>query len=482
MEAVTLAAGVVKGSAMSDTATITFGTDGWRAVIGDDFTRANLLRVADAYARVLREDNPAGGTVLVGYDTRFRAGEFARAAAEVIAAQGFTVKVSDRFIPTPGLCWSVAHDDAAVGGVMLTASHNPGEYLGFKIRMADGGASPVSFTKRVEGALNSHVPAETASCHDVDLVGPYLAALGALVDRDVLAASGIRVVYDSMYGAGQGYVPQVLAGFGITVAEAHPDANPVFGGLHPEPIPPWIDEGRELRAKLGYDAAFFTDGDADRVGAADENGVFVNPHRILSLVTMHLVEDRGLTGRVVKTLSTSVLVDRIAKNLGLEIVTTPVGFKWIYEEMLKGDVLIGGEESGGIGIPTHVRERDGLLMTLLLIEMMAQRGRSLGELVSDLLERTGTMEYDRSDLRLDHNSMDSFRERMPVLEVGAVAGYEVRDTVREDGVKFLLADDAWLLLRPSGTEPLVRVYAEAPTADAVAALLAAGRDLAEGRA
>jgi len=462
---------------------IRFGTDGWRAVIGADFTYDNVRRAADAAARVIAAGSP-GGLVLIGYDTRFEAGSFARAVAEVLVARGLRVRLSDRYLPTPALCWAVAHDDEAIAGVMLTASHNPAAYLGFKLRMADGGASPKSFTDRVEAELSSDVPQPdaTAIAHveTVDLVGPYLEALRAMVDADLIAKANLRVVVDPLYGAGQTYLAEMLRSFGVDVTELHGERNPGFGGLHPEPIPPHIAEAQEYVREHGLDAAFITDGDADRIGAADRTGAFVNPHRIIALVARHLVEDRGMSGRIVKTLSTSVLVDRIARHLGSEVTTTPVGFKWIYEEMLKGDVLIGGEESGGIGIPGHVRERDGLLMALLLAEMMGQRGMGLGELVEDLLETVGTMEYGRSDMKLEPAAMERFVASMPTLAPSVLAGIEVREIVRADGIKFLLPDDVWLLLRTSGTEPLVRVYAEAEDFAKVDALLAAGRMLVDG--
>jgi len=463
---------------------IRFGTDGWRAVIGEDFTYANLRRVADAAGRVFAEDSP-GGLVLVGYDTRFEAGTFARVAAEVLAAHGLRVRVSDRYLPTPALCWSVGHDSEAVGGVMLTASHNPAPYLGFKLRMADGGASPKSFTDRVEAALAEEPPASgsvpaSPAAESVDLVGPYLEGLRSFVDADVVRSAGLRVAVDPLYGAGQTYLAETLRSLGVDVTEIHGEPNPGFGGLHPEPIPPHIDEARALVRSEGLDAAFITDGDADRIGAADRAGAFVNPHRIIALVTRHLVEDRGMTGRVVKTLSTSVLVDRLCLHLGLEVTTTPVGFKWIYEEMVKGGVLIGGEESGGIGIPEHVRERDGLLMALLLAEMMGQRGMGLGELVDELIATTGPMEYGRVDLKLDAPTVAAFVAKMPTLSPDTLGGLEVREVLRIDGIKLLMPDDAWLLMRTSGTEPLVRIYAEAPTAGVVDDLLADGRALVTG--
>ena len=457
---------------------IHFGTDGWRAVIGDDFTYANLRRVADAAGRVFAADHP-GGTIVIGFDTRFEAPAFAAAAAEVLASHGLRVRVSDAYCPTPALCWSVAHDENAVGGVMLTASHNPAPYLGFKLRMADGGASPVEFTARVEAALTDDVPTARGAFERFDLVGPYLTDLAAFVDGDVIRAAGLKVVVDPLYGAGRSYLAETLRAFGVDVTELHGIANPSFGGLHPEPIPPHIDEARAYVREHGLDAAFITDGDADRIGAADRAGNFVNPHRIIALVAWHLIKDRGMSGRIVKTLSTSVLVDRIAAALGTTVTTTPVGFKWIYEEMLKGDVLLGGEESGGIGVPSHVRERDGLLMSLLLAEMMAQRGKGLGELVEELLAITGPMEYGRIDLRLQPAVKDAFVASWPSLAPAEIAGLAVHDIIREDGVKFLLPDDAWLLLRASGTEPLIRIYAEASSAGVVDDLLAAGRTMAE---
>ncbi len=458
-----------------------FGTDGWRAVIAEDFTYFNLRRVADAAGRVFAADNP-GGLIYVGHDTRFEAAAFARAAAEVLASHGLRVRVTDRYCPTPALCWTVAHDDEAVGGVMLTASHNPAEYLGFKLRMSDGGASPVSFTDRVEAELKTAAPTERGEYEVVDLMGPYLTSLRSLVDAEAIAAAGLKVAVDPLYGAGQGYLADMLRSLGVDVTEIHHELNPGFAGLHPEPIPPHIDEVRALVRERGLDAAFITDGDADRIGAADRTGAFVNPHRIICLVARHLYQDKGQRGTIVKTLSTSVLVDRLGAKLGIEVITTPVGFKWIYEEMARGGVMLGGEESGGIGIPSHVRERDGLLMALMLTEMMAQHHKGLGELVDDLIALTGPMEYLRVDLKLDPAVKDAFVASWPGLAPTEIAGLAVSRIIREDGIKFLLPDDAWLLMRASGTEPLIRIYAEASTMGVVDELLAAGRGMAEGTA
>lgn len=460
-------------------ADIRFGTDGWRAVIAEDFTYDNVRRVADAAGRVWAAQNP-GGLIIVGYDTRFEAKNFAAAAAEVLASHGLRVRVSDRYLPTPALCWSVANDEAAVGGVMLTASHNPSRYLGFKVRMADGGASPVSFTDGIEAQLLEAVPTGRGEFEYADLVNPYLETLRGMVDGDAIRAAGLKVAVDPLYGAGQHYLAEMLRSLGVDVTEIHDRLNPGFGGLHPEPIPPHIDEVRELVRERGLDAGFITDGDADRIGACDTHGAFVNPHRIICLVARHLIESRGASGRIVKTLSTSVLVDRLARHLSVEVTTTPVGFKWIYEEMVKGDVMVGGEESGGIGIPTHVRERDGLLMALMLAEMMALQGKGLAALVEDLFAVTGPMEYTRVDLALDPEVKQAFLAAAPTMAPAQIAGIDVIDIVRTDGIKFLLADDAWLLLRPSGTEPLVRVYAEGLNMGVVDELISAGKSLVQG--
>jgi phosphomannomutase len=458
-------------------ADIHFGTDGWRAVIADDFTFANVRRIADATGSVFAADSP-GGLMLVGYDTRYEGPAFAIAAARVLAAHGLKVLVSDRFLPTPALCWATAHSEAC-GGIMLTASHNPAEYNGFKIRLADGGSAPPSFTSRVEAALPAEDPGvdKAGDIEPANLVAEYLDAIKAFVDADAIRAASMSVVVDPLYGAGQGYLAATLRELGVDVVELHAEPNPGFGGLHPEPIPPHIDELGHAVVDLGRSAGFCTDGDADRIGAVDENGAFVNPQRIFSIVLRHLVEDRGMTGSVVKTLSTSVLLDRVGRHLGLEVITTPVGFKFIYEHMVAGGVLIGGEESGGIGIPAHVRERDGLLMALLLAETMAQHGRSLGQLVEDLFALTGPMEYRRVDLKLDQATKDAFLSAVPTLAPSQLAGRQVLEVVRTDGVKFIFPDDTWLLLRPSGTEPLVRVYAEAATTGEVDELLAAGEAL-----
>jgi phosphomannomutase len=504
--------------------TIHFGTDGWRAIIGEDFNPQSVARVAEAAARVFKQesvrlsespdDQPAPPAIIIGYDCRLDAGRYAALAATVIASCGFEVIVSDRYCPTPALCWTIAQNPRAVGGLMLTSSHNPAEYLGVKLRMSDGGASPKVFTDKVEAMLKDDLPAcfdealanfdfarngtpdmpATSAEHApllqfTDIMTPYLESLKASVDAQIIRSAKLRVVIDPLFGSGRIYLAGLLSQLGVETAEVNGEEDPSFNGLHPEPIPPWTEKGAEKVVELGYDACFVTDGDADRIGAIDDRGCYVTSHRILALLIGHLVEDRGRTGRVVRTQAGSNLLRRQCDRLGLTLATKPIGFKWIYEEMLKGDVLIGGEESGGIGIPAHVRERDGLLMALMLTELMAQKGKGLRELTEELLANLGTLEYARRDLQLTPEQKNALLTEHVYSDAITLTQYrdlftaldeELVSVDRDDGIKFNFASDAWLFVRPSGTEPLVRVYAEAATAKRVESLLDIGCSLAQG--
>lgn len=459
-------------------ADIHFGTDGWRAIIGEDFTPDNLNRVVAAAARIFKEeavaagrDADAPGTLIVGHDCRQDAHAYAELAAQVAAGEGFNVLLTEDYCPTPTLCWSVAHNDDAVGGIMLTSSHNPAEYLGVKLRMADGGASPAEFTDRVEAVLPPEPTDILGPFQTADLMTDYLAALRELVDVEAIRGANLRVVCDPLYGAGRHYLADLLRDMGVEVVEIHNAEDPTFAGLHPEPIQPWVDEGLAKVGELGYDALFINDGDADRIAAGDSRGNYVNAHRIITLLTKHMV-DRGETGRVVSTVTASAMLDRMCRKLGLELVSTPVGFKWIYGEMEKGGVMIGGEESGGIGLPDHVKERDGLLMALLLTECMAQSGKDLGAIIDEMLADIGRLEFARRGLSITDEQMARFRaETVPAYTADEIAGKRVLDVDRRDGVKLLLEGDAWVMMRPSGTEPLVRIYAEATTTDEVNELL-----------
>lgn len=455
---------------------IHFGTDGWRAVIGDDFTSASLARLAQATAEVFaaEPDCPQGATLLVGYDARFRADAFARQAAEVIAAHGLRVVLSDRILPTPALCWAAARRADAVGAVMLTASHNDSSYLGYKVRLADGGAALPAFTDRIEAALPEQADDARGEVIVEDLVSSYLDSLKTWIDTEAIANWPLEVVVDPLYGAGQGYLARLLADAGVTVHEIHGERNPGFGGLHPEPIEPWVAAARDAALTTGAVAALVTDGDADRIGALDANGLWISPPKLMALLATYLFEDKGRRGAIIKTRAGSVLVDRIARELGCDFLETPIGFKWIYEQMIERPVLIGGEESGGIGVSDHLRERDGLLMAILLVNMMAAHKKPLAALMDELYARVGDMKYRRVDVRLPREQMDGFLARIATLRPAQVAGLTLCDANDLDGLKLYFNNDQWLLLRPSGTEPLVRIYAEAPDAATVNRLLNAG--------
>ena len=475
-------------------ADIKFGTDGWRARLDDGFTRESVILVAlataEAFVRQVEATGLDSARLYVGFDTRKDADYFAGLAAETIqvyAGAKLEVILSDRYVPTPTLCWTVAHDPQAIGGVQLTASHNPAGWLGFKVRMSDGGASPESFTNEIESLMQAEklepgqgkyvdIYADPAT---KDILSPYMDALTRFVNVDLIRAFQPKIVVDPLYGASRVYLADLFESLGAQVVRIHDNEDSNFGGLHPEPIPPWTDAAAALVREMGAQAGFVLDGDADRLGALDEEGSFVSPHQIIALIAQHLIENRGERGRIIKTLSTSVLVDRMGRELGAQVVTTPVGFKWIYGEMLAGDVLVGGEESGGIGIPGHVRERDGLLMSLLLCEMMATTGLSLKQLVARLKDITGELFYQRDDLKIGEAHMARFREVLPSLAPATIAGTTVESYTHTDGAKFLLPNDEWLLLRASGTEPLVRIYAESASPERTKELIAAGNQLVQ---
>ena len=457
---------------------IHFGTDGWRAIIGEGFTEENLIRVVEASAKafkIYREENPSlknKNTIIIGHDCRQNAHEYAKLAAEVAAAEGFDIVLTQDYCPTPCLCWSVAEDDQAIGGIMLTSSHNPAEYLGVKLRMADGGASSAEFTNRVESLLSNEISDKRGSYKEADLVTPYLEKLKSYVNPETIRNAHLKVVIDPLYGAGRHYLASILKEMGVEVCEINNASDASFDGLHPEPIPPWINRCCEKVVELKYDAGFINDGDADRIGAVDEYGNFVNPHRIMTLLVGHLAEDLGKTGRVVSTITASTMLSQQCERLKLPFVVTPVGFKWIYAEMQKGNVLLGGEESGGIGLPNHVMERDGLLMALLLVEMMAEKKMSLGELLDDMFTKVDKLEFERRGLKISAEQMEVFKNKL-IKEYNpqSIAGKKVLSINRMDGIKIILKDSAWLAFRPSGTEPLVRMYAEAKTAEEVDQIL-----------
>ena len=460
-------------------AIIHFGTDGWRARTDGDFTEESVVRVADAAGALWSRSEP-GAIVYVGYDTRPEAERFARLTGMVLAGHGLVAKVCDRYAPTPALSWTVSRDERACGGIMVTGSHNPNDYLGIKLRVADGGVGSTEFYEELERAIDPEATDARGPISRTDFVTPYLDHLTTLVDGDAIASVRLKIVYDPLYGSARNYLPDVLRALGVETAEIHGRTDEETDEIHPEPIEPWVDECEQTVIATGACAGLLNDGDGDRVGAVDERGRFVSPQKIIALVLGHLVVNRGMTGRVVLNSSSSVVPRRVAKALGCRLSIKPVGFTHIYEEMLKRDVLLGGEEAGGIGVSGHMPERDGLLMNLLLCELMAMAGKPLGELV-DMLERScGRYYYARHDLRLEGEVTEMLRTLLPGLNPSEVAGSAPVAVSHMDGLRLEFEDESWLMLRPSGTEPLVRVYAEAPTVGRRDELLDAGSAIARG--
>ncbi len=477
---------------------IHFGTDGWRAVISDTFTFANLRMVAQAIADAERTDIQNGGAamkgapdIVVGFDTRFLSDRFARDVACVLAANGLKVHLTQADCPTPALSFAVK-DLGARGGVMITASHNPPRYNGVKLKAAYGGSAPLELCHRVEIYLNDNETRgrgptvmeyeqaiQSGMIVRFDPIPNYEAQLRKLIDFDAIKRRPQRVVVDSMFGSGRGQIARLLQECGCDVVEIRGEMNPGFGGVHPEPIMPYLQDLQDaLKAHPGY-FGVATDGDADRVGAMDEAAEFVDPHKIMALALRHLVEVRGLKGKVIRTVSTTRMVDRLAAEYGLQIEETPVGFNHIADHMLAGDVLIGGEESGGISFKGHIPEGDGILMGLLLVEMVAHSGGTLRELVADLLKKVGPAHYARTDLRLNRPiEKKEMNSRLLAGAPASIGGEEVIQVANSDGTKYILADDSWLLIRPSGTEPMLRVYAEGRSPQMLKALMAFGEKVA----
>lgn len=479
---------------------IHFGTDGWRAVISDTFTFSNLRMVAQAIADAAASEhwetkstpNVNPNKFVVGYDTRFLSDRYAAEVARVLAANGFSVMLAQADAPTPAISYAVKYHNAA-GGVMITASHNAPRYNGVKLKAAYGGSSLPEDCRKVEVYINDNEQrARGPNLMDFDKaremgliqkfnpLPAYFNHLRRLINTDIIADNPQRFVVDSMYGSGRGTIRAFLQGTGCEITEIRGEMNPGFGGVHPEPIGKYLSP---LAGAIGLGQGSFglaTDGDADRIGAMDERGNFVDPHKIMALALKYLVEQRGWTGSVVRTVSTTRMIDRLAKRYGLTVHETPVGFNHIADYMMAEEVLIGGEESGGISFKGHIPEGDGPAMGLLLVEIIAQSGKTLGQLVDDLLNDVGPAFYERADLRLSRPAAKKDMTDLLLRQAPAeIAGLKVTEVSSRDGVKYILADDSWLLIRPSGTEPVLRVYAEGRSQPVVKELLQYGQKVAE---
>ncbi len=473
--------------------TIRFGTDGWRAVISETFTFANLRLLSQAIADLILEgDGVSEPHAVVGFDTRFLSDRYALEVARVLAGNGIRVRLTASDAPTPAVAYTVKHSGAAAG-VMITASHNAPRYNGVKLKAAFGGSALPDQCRRVEVHLSDNeerargpnlidyeVAEKTGLIEKFNPAPAYYAHLRQLVDLDAICLADPGVIHDPMYGSGRGYIKALLGGVGCQVHEIRGEMNPGFGGIHPEPLGKYLAAlAAAIQSGFGR-VGIATDGDGDRVAAMDGNGQFVDPHRIFALALKYLVEERGLTGTVVRTVSTTRMIDRLCRRYGLPLKETPVGFNHIADIMLAEDVLIGGEESGGISVKGHIPEGDGILMGLLLLEIIARSGSPLEVLVAELEADVGPAHYARTDLRL----------RMPIVKAEMVArlrddapkeidGVKVVEVATTDGVKYVMEDESWLLIRPSGTEPVLRVYAEATSEALKAGLLRYGEQIAE---
>ncbi len=448
---------------------IRFGTDGWRAVLGRDFTFANLTRIARATAAWLYRQPVACPTVVVGCDARFMGEMFARHAAEVLAAEGVAVVLAPGITPTPAVSWAAA-GPGIDAGIVITASHNAPEYNGYKIKTGMGTPATEDITLAIEAAAAGLYRQHDRSAGSIevrDIRGAYLDYLRQQFDTDAMRDAGIHAVHDAMYGAGRGCFLELLGR--NSVAEIRSVLNPGFGGIVPEPIERNLGVLTRAVARRESTVGIANDGDADRIGVMDETGSMVSSQNLFALLVKYLHQERGLSGAIVKTVSTTGMLDRMGRAYGLSVETCPIGFKHIAPRMAAGDVLVGGEESGGIAFRGHIPDRDGIYAGLLLLELLAVRGRKLSVLVQELTNEFGVHAYRRADIRTKKKAEILLRLRTDG-GLRHIAGYPVGRVETLDGYKHI-TEAGWLLVRPSGTEPLLRIYAEAETEDVLVLMM-----------
>ncbi|SMB91406.1 phosphoglucomutase, alpha-D-glucose phosphate-specific [Thermanaeromonas toyohensis ToBE] len=448
---------------------IKFGTDGWRAIIADEFTFSNVRYVVQAIADYLLEETD-NRRIVIGYDHRFLAENFAASAAEVLAGNGFTVFLPEKAIPTPVTAFAVRSLEAA-GAIMFTASHNPPEYHGLKFIPSYAGPAVPEITSKIEERialkpqikhLNLDMARKKGLLQAFDPQERYLKHLEGLLDMEILGRSGLKIIVDPLYGAGLGYLENLLSRAGCQVESIHNWRDPLFGGRLPDPSARGLEELAERVRLQGAHLGLALDGDADRFGVVDSDGTYLTANQVLFLVLAHLVEVRGKRGGVARTVATTHLLDRLARAYGLEVEETPVGFKYIAQALLHKGCILGGEESGGLSIEGHIPEKDGILATGLVAEIRARSGCPLKHLLAELLKRYGPLFSERLDIHVSPESKKKVLNKLTHYEPARLGEQPVVGRVTIDGVKFLLADGSWALIRPSGTEPLFRVYIEAP--------------------
>jgi phosphomannomutase len=460
-------------------APIKFGTDGWRGIIADDFTYENVRRVSNAIAAyVLKHEDPKRG-LIVGYDTRFASQRVARVASEVFANAGIPVKLANDYTPTPAVSLAVKQH-AAAGGVVITSSHNPWNWNGVKFKGKFGGSATPQIIKGIEEQLQAGASpnGQKASIDEVDLKEAYINAICGFADLQLIAKAKLKFAIDSMYGSGRGILPKIFREHGVEHVSIRQELNPLFPGINPEPIEPHVALLQETVVKQGCHAGLANDGDADRIGAVAEDGSFVDSHKIFSVLLRWLLERKKWPGDIVRAFNTTRMLDRIARKYGRKLHECPIGFKYIADLMMEREIAIGGEESGGIGYSRYLPERDGVLNALLLANVMAEEGKPLGQLVADLQREFGPHYYGRLDLHIPEETKQAAIERARAAGTLRLGSYAIVNKENLDGVKFFLdapthgnGAEAWVLLRASGTEPLLRVYAEAASPQLVKEIL-----------
>ncbi|HQE91319.1 MAG TPA: phosphoglucomutase/phosphomannomutase family protein [Anaerolineae bacterium] len=467
---------------------IQFGTDGWRAQIAAAYTFDNVRRATQGFAHYLQNHALAQQGVVIGYDQRFASEWFAAAAAEVMAGNGIPVWLTAHNTPTPVISYSVTERQAG-GAINITASHNPPTDNGFKVRDAHGGAVPPEGLEEIEDAIPGLEGVRRLALQEAESQGlvkrwdpdpAYTAHLGTLVDLDKLRYAGFKILVEPMWGNGAGWFPRLLSGGNNTIWEIHAGRHPLFPEMQrPEPIHPNIDVALRRTVELGADVLCIMDGDADRMGIGDENGVYINQLQVYALLAYYLLEVRGLRGPLVKTISTTSMLNRLGKMYGVEVYETGVGFKYVAPKFLETHALIGGEESGGYAFRGNVPERDGILGNLYFLDFMLQTGQTPAQLLQTLFQKLGqTYYYDRIDTRFPAEKRPAAMARLDAAKPETIAGLPVTAIVTLDGYKYELGDHGWLLIRFSGTEPIVRVYCEVTDPAMVTAVLAGGLELA----
>lgn len=461
---------------------IRFGTSGWRAILADQFTDANVRLVIQAIANLVADGDRADRPVIVGNDTRFMSERFVRLAGDMLASLGLHAQTCNRPTPTPVISFTVRNRRAA-GAINFTASHNPPEYLGLKFSSSDGAPALPEITSRIESEIRrlqeEGLPGASASpgtVEDIDPSDEYLADLATKVDLDAIAKAGLKIGYDPLWGTGIGYLDRALIEHGSNVEVLHAWRDVYFGGRSPEPNERNSEELVQTVVGKGLDLGLSTDGDADRFGIVDRDGTFVAANDIIALLVDYLIETRGWDGGVARSVATTHLIDRVAARHGRAVYETPVGFKYIGELINEDKIVLGGEESAGLSIRGHIPEKDGILACLLVAEAVARRGKSVGDMLSDLRAQVGSVFNRRIGVRLSEEQTARLRTRLAADTPTEIGGFAIRSVDRTDGAKFILDNDAWVLMRPSGTEPLVRIYAEAGSAETLEVLLESGRE------